>query len=271
MIKGRHPYPFETICLAVSFSPALPELMKETKRLCALHKAIAVFIHAGKKTSDKQRELTGLLSDNEFNDSNSRIYWDPGEPVPTILRICKSEVVDLLIVGRSDKSELQLPPGKTATALATKAKCSVLVFAGKHSEKFNRLVINGTEHKKTDLTIRTAAYFAEREKSDSLVIVGDGEAVYTSQGNIQEIETRSDTLSGTIEKIGVKLKYVSLSKENCSTVTEYAFKNDADLLITYSSDHYLLIFDRISSGNGLESMLKSSPCSMLIVHSRNRE
>lgn len=271
MIKGKSPFPFETIALAVSFAPGLPVLIEETKRLCDLHKATAIFIHVGKKTSEKQRELSNLLSAIGFNDCNSRLYWEPGDTVNTVLRICKHEVVDLLIAGSSDKSDFRLPVGSIASNLATKAKCSVLIFSGKPSGVFHNLVINGNEHRKTDLTIRTAIYFAEKENAHSIKIVDVEESDYASAGGYAEpIETQIAE-NNAVEQYTVKLNSVSLARENCTTVSEYAFKENADLLITYSSDHHLLIFDRISSSNGIESLLKDSPCSLLIVHSRIRD
>lgn len=49
MIKGRAPFPFETIALALAFSPRLEALIAETARLAQLHQAKALFIHVGKK------------------------------------------------------------------------------------------------------------------------------------------------------------------------------------------------------------------------------
>ena len=265
MIKGRLPYPFETIGLAVSFSHGLPRLVAEMKRLAGLHDAMSVFIHAGKKTSEKQRALSQLLSSYGFNDNNSRVYWDPGETVSTILRICKHEVVDLLLIGASEREDFRLPIGQTAHAIALKAKCSLLIYTGAHKGNFQRLVVNGTEHRKTDKTIQTAVYFAGKENSESINVMDDNVDVQDES----EIVEATQTINQTLEKPAIKLGSIQLSRDH--SVTETAAKNNADLLVTYSSDHHLMIFDRISSKNGLDSMLKSMPCSMLIVHSRIRD
>lgn len=212
-----------------------------------------------------------MLSDSGFNDSNSRIYWDPGETVHAILRICKNEVVDLLIAGSSDKNDFMPPVGQVATSLATKAKCSVLIYSGKPSTSFNNLVVNGTEHKKSDLTLLTALYFAQREGTTSIKIIDESESDFMGGGYAEATETRSRAINKAVEQSNITLNYISLARENCTSLSEYAFKNNADLLITYSSDHHLLIFDRISSNNGIETLLKNSPCSLLIVHSRIRD
>lgn len=272
MIKGKSPYPFETIVLAVAFTPGLTLLVSEMKRLCELHETLAVFIHVGKKTGDKQRELALLLSMNGFHDGNSRIYWEQGEIVNSILRICKHEVADLLITGASEGENFTLPVGQTTTGIATKAKCSVLIFTGSPSGSFKKIVVNGIEHKKTDLTILTSLYIAEKENVDSILVADDNEgSLYeeaTNDNNRQALKTGSYALREIIGKSKVNVNFFSLANENCKTISEYAFKNDADLIITHSSDHHLLIFDRISNGEGIEALLMNLPCNLLIVHSR---
>ena len=73
MIKGRSPFPFETIALAVAFSPRLEGLIAETRRLQKTYKAKVVFIHVGKKTTEKQRLLYGL--DRKSTRLNSSHEW----------------------------------------------------------------------------------------------------------------------------------------------------------------------------------------------------
>ena len=114
MIKGKPPVPFQTIALGISFSPGLPSLISEMRRLRLIHNSLAVFVHVGKKTGDKSRELAELLTFHGFNDFNSRIYWENGDEVTNILRICKHEVVDLLLIGASDKLNFAMPAGKIA-------------------------------------------------------------------------------------------------------------------------------------------------------------
>lgn len=271
MIKGRSPFPFDTIGLAVSFSPNLPELIRETRRLSDLHGSTAVFIHVGKKTSEKQRELIHLLSANGFNDSNSRIYWEPGDTVSSILRVCKHEVVDLLLIGASDRSEFKLPVGQIAVAVATKAKCSVLVYTGKPNARYNNIIVNGFEHRKTDLTVLTSIYFAEKESADTIHITDDNGTDFAGVSESytpNSTESASASIRHAATRSKIRLNYVSLDKDHSTSISEYSFKNKSDLIVTYSSDHHLLIFDRIASGNAIESLLKDLPCSMLIVHSR---
>ena len=271
MIKGKLPYPFETIALAVSFSPGLPLLISEMKRLSQLHSSQSIFIHVGKKTGEKQRELAGLLSANGFHDGNSRIYWEQEDILKSILRVCKHEVVDLLIAGASDRENFNPPVGKMASSLAKQAKCSVLIYKGFLSTKFSKIVVNGADHEKAELTLLTSLYFAEKENISEIYISEDNRTseFEESQSNYSNKTIDEPILSqAAINMTKVNVIVFSLAKESCSTLSEYAFKNKTDLIITLSSDHHLLIFDRISSSDGIDNLLTDLSCSLLIVHSR---
>jgi hypothetical protein len=270
MIKGKPPYPFETIALAVEFAPGLPFLVSETKRLCELHHALAVFIHTGKKTSEKQRELSNLLNHHGFNDANSRICWETGEIVNSVLRVCKNEVVDLLIAGASQNENFNLPVGTNAKGLATNAKCSVLIYKNSLFSDTKKIIVNNSGHKKSDLTFQTALYFAEKESVGEIYISGE------NSENLEEAAVEFNTISSeddlhseqVIREKKISLRFFNPEKENYTGITDYAFKNNFDFIITHSSDHHLLIFDRIFSHDGIDAILKSLPCNLLIVHSR---
>ncbi len=269
MIKGKSPYPFETIGLGISFTPALPFLIAEMKRICQIYDALAVFIHVGKKTSEKQRELAQMLGDYGFHDGNSRIHWEQGDAVTGILLNCKMEVVDLLLIGSNEKASLGIPIGSTASQVAKKAKCSVLIYSRIPQGGFKKIILNGTEHQKTDLTILTGMYVTDKESAEDVTVIADegnnklSEAISHSHG-----ETQSGTIlfQQSIEKARAKMKFVNL--ENKQSISEFSFRNNADLVVTRSSDHALLIFDRISGSDGIDSLLTGLPANLLIVHSR---
>lgn len=267
MIKGKPSYPFHTIGLAVSFSPGLEFLIRETKRLCDVHAAMAVFIHAGKKTGEKFRELSSLLNSAGFHDGNSRIYWEQGTPVNSVLQTCKNEVVDLLIVGASDRSEFSGPAGSFTREIASRAKCSLLIYAGKESS-FRRLVVNGNDHRKTNHSILTTFYMADAEHSEEIIIAEDSETgdsftVATQTG----LESLPAEIRNAIGKLSSEVRLMKLTTEGTGNIADFAFRKGADLLVVNSNDHHLRIFDRIFS-NEIDSIIKALPCNLLIVHSR---
>ncbi len=273
MIKGKSPYPFQTIALAISFSPGLPFLVSEMEKLCLLNNAMAVFIHIGKKTGEKQRELSTLLINHGFNDSNSRIYWEQGEIVPALLRICKHEVVDLILLGASEKSDFQKPVGTVVKDIASQAKCTLLFYSSCTSfGNFKNIVVEGGDHPKTELTIQTAVYFGDLVKAQSISVIDDGESSiyaksylkYSNKTSLAEPSTQTISPENTL----VSVNHVSLKDSNCSDFADYCFRNNVDLMITRSNEHRLRIFDRVSVENDIDAFLDKLPCSLMIVHSR---
>jgi len=273
MIKGKSPYPFQTIALAVSFSPGLPFLIAEMKRLSELHGSFAIFLHIGKKTNDKHRDLISLLSSHHFNDSNSRIYWEQGDTVPNILRICKHEVVDLLLLGASEKDQFKLPAGRITNEIATQAKCSVMIYADYTSvDKFKNIVIEGGEHSKTEQTIQTGIYFADKIHATNITVFDEGGVssyADSYSGFSKKVEDEGEAVvADTPSKSKISINRITLSSASSNDIADYCFKNDTDLLVMRSSEHRLRIFDRISEEKSIENFLSKLPCNLLIVHSR---
>ena len=267
MIKGKPPFPFKTIALGVAFSPNLAELVAETKRLCRIHNAGAIFIHVGKKTSEKQRTLTELLLQSEFNDGNSRIYWEPDEAVTSFLRICKHEVVDLLIVGASERNNFSPPAGKLMRTLAVKSKCSLLIFAKPPSGGFKKIGVGNSDSRKMELTIQTAMYFAEKENISEVLFIDESVNPDPEQSNPFENLFQNDA-GNTLTETKINIRTVWLIDENCSTISEFAFRNKLDLLAVNSTDHSFLIFDRIPGKDKIEYLLNELKTNLLIVHAR---
>lgn len=289
MIKGKATYPFDTIALAVAFSPRLEGLVAETKRLSEVHNARTIFIHVGKKTSEKQRQLSGVLTQHGFNDSNSLVVWEQGTPVDGILSVCKQEVVDLLILGALDKENiLKYYMGSISREISRRAKCSVLLFINPSPtpKPLKKIVVNGHDHPKTMNTLRTALYFAEREKSDTITIVNEVDIPTLSmsmaddspepEGNqiredfLAAENKRLEALVAQIPNGPVKIHNQVISGRSGHTISKFAQEEQADLLVVNSPDHSLSIFDRIFT-HDIEYMLEDMPCNMLIVHTRISE
>ena len=286
MIKGKPSYPFETIALAVAFSPRLEALISETKRLGGTFGARTVFIHAGKRTSEKERHLTNILNHYGFSDANSSIAWEDGNPVDTILSVCKRYVVDLLVIGAEEKeSMLKYYMGSISREISRRAKCSILMLIEPRLNPvpFQRMVVNGHDHIKTIHTIETAVYFAGKENLGELIVVDEvdipalsmsiaddvtePEAEHVKESVILDEKDRLSRLLLKVEAKGVKLLPKTFSGRKGYTIGQFAQQANADLLVVNTPDHHLSIFDRIFT-HDLEYMLADLPCNMLIVHSR---
>lgn len=286
MVKGKPSYPFETIALAVAFSPRLEALIAETQKLAQSHAARVLFIHVGKKTSDKHRLLSGLLVQYGFSDANSKVVWEQGDPVETILSVCKREVADLIIIGALEKGNMtKYFMGSISREISRKAKCSVLMLTRPRLQPvpFKKILVNGHDHPKTYNTIRTATYFAEKENIPEIILIQEmntPESSVTlaeeSNGNklqgldepVSMMEKSSITrLAIESESSSVKIKTDVLSGRYGNGLGHFAQEQMADLLVVNSPEHHLSIFDRIFS-HDLEYMLSDMPCNLLVVHTR---
>ena len=289
MIKGKPSYPFSTIALAIAFSPRLEQLIAETKRLANVHNARSVFIHVGKKTSEHQRQLSNFLTHYGFNDTNSLVVWEQGNPVDVILAVCKREVVDLLIIGALEKENvIKYYMGSISREISRKAKCSVLMLIrpSVQPRPFQKVVVNGHEHPKTLNTLKTAAHFCTIEGTKELTIVDEVDIPALSMSTAEDstepegdqirkefISDENSRLSKLISSIPIgtiQIHNKVISGRSGHTISKFAAEQEADLLVVNSPDHSLSIFDRIFT-HDIEYMLADMPCNMLIVHTRNVE
>ena len=286
MIKGKPSFPFETIALAVAFSPRLEALIAETKRFASVFNAKVVFIHVGKRTVEKERHLQNILSHYGFNESNSVTEWEDGESVETILSICKRNIVDLLIIGAVEKENmLKYFLGSVSREISRRAKCSVLMLTEPklNPVPFQRMVVNGHDHLKSIHTIETAVYFAGKENLEEVIVVDEvdipavsmsiaddspePEVAQIKESMVADESSRLNEMLAGIDSNGIKLKAKTFAGRRGFTIGQYAQEMNADLLVVNSPDHHMNIFDRIFT-HDLEYMLADLPCNMLIVHSR---
>ena len=286
MIKGKSSYPFETIALAVAFSPRLEALIAEAKRFTSLFNARIVFIHVGKRSGEKEKHLANILAHYGFTDANSTVEWQDGDAVETILSICKAHIVDLLIIGAVEKENmLKYYMGSVSREISRRAKCSVLMLIEPklNPVPFQRMVVNGHDHSKSIHTIETAVYIAQKENMNDVIVVDEvdipaismsiaddstePEAAHIRDSIISDENSRLAELLSGIEDKGILLKAKTFSGRRGFTIGQYAQSVNADLLVVNSPDHHMNIFDRIFT-HDLEYMLADLPCNMLIVHSR---
>jgi nucleotide-binding universal stress UspA family protein len=125
-LKKRPSYPFETIAVAISFSPRCMPILAEAKRLSDIVGSSLLLLHIGEKTSEKEQELDDMMAEVGVDPNRSRVIWMEGDPVDTILKLCKLNIVDLLVLGALEKENLlKFYIGSIARNISRKAKCSV--------------------------------------------------------------------------------------------------------------------------------------------------
>ena len=102
-LKGKLPFPFETIAVAINFSPRYRSVIKEAARIAYLYKSKLILIHIGTLEADQRKKISDCVLDCHINEANFKIIYQQGSVVSTILSVCKENVVDLLILGALKK------------------------------------------------------------------------------------------------------------------------------------------------------------------------
>lgn len=285
-LKKRPSYPFETIAVAIAFTPRLEAVLNEAKRLADICGAQLLLIHIGDKTKEKERTIDSFSTKLNLNDTNSRLIWMNGEPVETILRLCKLYIVDLLIIGALEKENIiKYYLGSVARNISRKAKCSVLLLTNPETEpkKIKKIIVTGVDNPKTIHTINTALYLANKLKVKDITIVREthipGLAMTIAESSSapeankikKEIaEEESNQLHSIVDKCDkgeVSVTEKTIKGKPGFAIRNYAEIKKADLLVINSPDTQLNILDRIFT-HDIEYILEDLPCNLLIVHSR---
>jgi nucleotide-binding universal stress UspA family protein len=285
-LKKRPAYPFETIAVAISFSSRCQSILVEAKRLSDALSASLVLMHIGEKTKEKEAELDEMMNAVGIVDANCRVIWMDGDPVETILKLCKLNIVDLLILGALEKENIfKFYLGSIARSISRKAKCSVLLLTNPTNEphKFKKIVVNGVENPKTIHTINTALYLARNLKVKELTIVNEvdvpglamaiaddstaPEAKEIKKNLTIEVEEVLQTVIDKCDAGDIEVKEKIVRGKLGYAIGKYAKDRKADLLVVNSPDTQLNLLDRIFT-HSIEYILADLPTNLLIVHSR---
>jgi nucleotide-binding universal stress UspA family protein len=281
-LKKRPSYPFETIAAAISFSPRCMPVLAEAKRLSDVLGSALVLLHIGEKTFEKEKELDEMMAQLNIDSRRSRVIWMEGEPVDTILKLCKLNIVDLLVLGALEKENLlKFYIGSIARNISRRAKCSVLLLSNPSAEpmKLKKIVVNGVENPKTVHTLNTTLYLAKHMKTKEVIVVNEmdvpGIAMDSTAPEAKEIkktlaESAEENIQSVIGKCDVgdvKVSDKLIKGKPGYAISKFARDKKADLLVINSPDTQLNLLDRIFA-HDIEYVLADLPCNVLIVHSR---
>lgn len=285
-LKKRPSYPFETIAVAISFSPSCKFVLAEAKRLSDALGSALLLLHIGDKTSEKEQQLDDMMNYAGVNPNKSRVIWMDGEPVETILKLCKLNIVDLLILGALQKENLlKFYIGSIARSISRKAKCSVLLLVNPSEapQRFKKIVVNGVENLKTVHTINTSLYLAKNIGVKELTIVNEvhmnGLMMAAADDNTppkakelkksltEEVEENIQSIIDKCDVGEISVTNKIIKGKPGYAISKFAKTKKADLLVVNSPDTQLNLLDRIFT-HDIEYVLADLPCNVLIVHSR---
>lgn len=287
-LKKRPSYPMETIAVAIAFSPRLDALLSETSRIRDYLKASLIIIHVGAKTSEKEELLDKSMEKAGIAANHCRVIWMEGDPVETILNVCKLNIVDLLILGALQKENiLKFYLGSVARTISRKAKTSVLLITQPNviANKIKKVIVNGVDNPKTPHTINTALYLTNLLGGKELTVVTEvhnptlAMTMADSSTAPEAAKIRKDITEDEASKLtevisncqnkyaDIKIKEKIVHGKHGHAISTYARSKGADLLVVNSPDIHLNLLDRIFT-HDIEYILQDLPCNALIVHSR---
>jgi nucleotide-binding universal stress UspA family protein len=285
-LKGRSPYPFETIGVFVASSARLEEVLAEAAYLARIFSARLVLIRIGKQTLKLKTTLEEICERSGINSRDATIIWQEGDPVKTLLEICKKNSVDLLVLETTRRENaLRYYLGSIARSMSRNAKCSLLLLTEPKAggTPFRKIVVSGILNPKTPLTLGTTVYFAEQIGANTISVVTE-----IDQPALAMATAYSDTADNTsflktqltdngFKKMHamvdcccsdkIKITEEILVGRQGYTIRQYAQNCNADLLVINSPDAKYGIIDRIFT-HDMEYILEDLPCNVLIVHSR---
>ena len=286
-LKKRASSPIDTIAVGIAFSPRIEAIVAEAKRLSDTLKSQLLLIHVGQKTKEKEKLLDDILFKTNIDRNKTKIIWTEGNVVDMILKLCKLNIVDLLVMGALEKENiLKYYLGSIARTISRKAKCSVLLLTSPSVilKPQKKIIVHAVvDHPKTIHTINAAVYFAQKFGITEISLVHE---VYMPALSMAISEN-----SSAQEIIDIKRDFSEEENNNfhslisgCDTGTitihedmikgkpgyaiqQYAKNEKADLLVINSSDTYFSILNRIFT-HDVEYILDELSCNLLIVHSR---
>ena len=285
-LKGRPPYPLETIGVAVAFSPRLEALLCEAQRLSVLFSARLLLIHVGRRTAEKEATLSEKCRLAGIAPEIQPV-WQEGSIISSLLAVCKTNMVDLLVLGALQRENVfRYYLGSVARGLSRKAKCSLLLLTepATTGSTFNEIVVNCVEHPKTIPTLKTVLYFSNMTGSKCIHIVKEvdesglamamSDDVTTAEKSSFREQLRHEAEEALRQKMSscpdqkFQVKPAVLFGRPGYAIRRYAEECHADLLVINSPDSRYGLMDRIFN-HDMEYILENLPCNMMIVHSRH--
>ncbi len=279
-MDSQSTFPFKKIAIAIGFTPRIEAILAESSRLQKLFMAQLIFIHIGDKTLQQEQYLKHLLHRFELDGNANKVVWEQGDPVEQIIAICENEQVDLLVAGALEKeSMLKYILGGIARNLCRKAKCSVLMLREPSikSTPIKRIVVEGSDNIKTEITIETAIYMAKTMHAEQVYVIQEEDAgkmavIRSEDSNdsrkeqvINEEVNKLNEILACTDCGNLELKTERIEGKPGYIITKFAREHNADLLVLNSPDTSLNILDRVFR-HDIEFALADLPCDLLIVN-----
>ena len=277
---------FKKILVGFAFSPNLKANIFTSLRLADSLKAEIFFIHVGKKTSVKKKTFEEILEDSPVQPKLIKVLWEEGGPIPTILKMCEKNKIDLLLLGAVQRENvLRFYVGSIAREITRKAPCSVLLLIKPSVEEVpsKHVVVNALNEPNTEKTIRAAFEFSSLMGIPNVTLVGeisqskvnvtadDDESLKKvteiKEGIENEEKNRYDEILKNLPdglKENKKIQSQSIFGARGYSIGHYARVVRADLLVLNSETKRSSFISRIFPKD-MEHILSELPTDVLII------
>ena len=277
---------FKKILVGFAFSPNLKANIFTSLRLADSLEAEIFFIHVGKKTSVKEKTFEEILKDSPVQPKLIKVLWEEGGPIPTILKMCEKNKIDLLLLGAVQRENvLRFYVGSIAREITRKAPCSVLLLIKPSIEEVpsKHVVVNALNEPNTEKTIRAAFEFSSLMDIPNVTLVGeisqskvnvtadDDESLKKvteiKEGIENEEKNRYDEILKNIPdslKENKKIQSQSIFGARGYSIGHYARVVRADLLVLNSETKRSSFISRIFPKD-MEHILSELPTDVLII------
>ncbi|WP_194766377.1 universal stress protein [Tamlana sp. I1] len=230
--------PFKSIGIGVAFSPNLKANLYEAARLSIFLGAKLYLIHVGASSEEKTNQLSQILKSFEKDQLDYEVVFKTGNPVDVILSTSEEKNIDLLILGALQRERfLKYYVGSIARKITRKAKCSILLLVKPSEQRVpcQHIVVNGLKDPKTEQTITSAFYFAQKLEAEKITIV---EEIRENQVAVK-VEDDKSLRRANIAKERIKLRENSRIKDIISHIpTEYTLDKTIKLQPIFGKQGY---------------------------------
>ena len=214
------------------------------------------------------------------------MLWEEGGPIPTILKVCEKNKIDLLLLGAVQRENvLRFYVGSIAREITRKAPCSVLLLIKPSIEEVpsKHVIVNALNEPNTEKTIRAAFEFSSLMDIPNVTLVGeisqskvnvtadDDESLKKvteiKEGIENEEKNRYDEILKNIPdslKENKKIQSQSIFGARGYSIGHYARVVRADLLVLNSEMKRSSFISRIFPKD-LEHILSELPTDVLII------
>jgi len=165
---------FKKLLFGFAFSPSLKANVFEVTRLASFLEGSLIFVHVGEKTAEKEAHFRAILKECPDQPKNIELHWKTGKPVETLIELCQSFSIDLLLLGALKREKvLKYYLGSIARQLTRKAPCSLLLMLNPSVVRrpCKHIVVNGFESPQTQDTIEAAFEMGQALHAEKLTLV----------------------------------------------------------------------------------------------------